>query len=333
MKPNLRILFTIALGVADRPNRFHTPAKFFLDIGTGLANYGVKSFYINHSAVHLKELEQKGSTKMDDHTFFDDHLDKVKPDYIFVWSGNFPGDRETARIAAEKGIPVIYGELGWFPQSETVYFDAEGTNYRSSIRKLDLDNVEVDGRLDAWAQEYLRSRMKGEVSEEGYLLVVLQDEQDLNIMHASPYKKMNEFVNDISHKFENEKIVVRKHPRFLNADLMCYPNVKYEDKGNVYDWMKNAKGIIGINSTVLLEALLLEKPVYAVGAGLASGLGVFHESSFVDNIILYDKPCEDIVLNSRKLLSELIFRRMLYRKDLADPLALRECCVFKSIMA
>jgi len=329
-RPN--VVFTIAVGVDDRPRRFHTPAKFFVQLGDGLSQFGVKSYYIHHPDVRLKTMLKRRATSAADHETLRQRLLKIRPRYMFVWNGNCLGDEVSRTVARELGIQSCFAEIGWFPQSETIYFDWEGTNFRSSIRSLDLRELDVDPRIDAWISSYIEDRSGKSVDERGYLFVPLQDEDDTNITDASPYRRMNDFVRDLSARFPDERIIVRRHPRFMQVELDTYSNVEYRNDGGVYDWLQHAKGIIGINSTVLLEALLYDKPIYSVGQSLASGLGVYAEFPTAIEIDLKDVVDEETRTRRRVLLSELVFKRMMRREDLDDAQSLSNYFVFQDMI-
>ncbi len=327
------VVFTLALGIADRPKRWHTPGTFFVRVGDVLEQWGIDCYYVAHPVVRLQAVDRRTSWRMESAEALGDVIAPLRPSYLFVWNGNAAGDRETVRVAERMGIQCVFAEIGWFPQSETVYFDWDGTNFRSSIRRLDVDAVAVDPRLDKWVADYLAPRVGQTVAEPGYVFVPLQDETDTNITEASPYKTMDAFVCDVSMRLPTERIIVRRHPRFMDVELGNYSNVEYRNDGELYDWLRGAKAVIGINSTVLLEALLLEKPIVAMGQGLASGLGVFHEPESAADIDPSEAVTHGQRERRRKLLSELIFRRMLCREALSDPAVLGNNFVFQSMRA
>jgi hypothetical protein len=331
-RPPKSIVFTLALGITDRPKRWHTPGKFFVQVGDMFEAHGIDCYYFAHPDVKLKWIDNRTSWRIESASELERIMRPLNPGYLFVWNGNFGSDRETVKVAHELGAKPVFGEIGWFPQADTMYFDFEGTNFRSSIRGIDLSQVDVDVRIGSWIDTYTRDHAGEGISDAGYLFVPLQDEQDTNITDASPYRRMNDFVRDLSARFPSERIVVRRHPRFMEVELDTYDNVEYRNDGNLYDWLSAAKGVVGINSTVLLESLLYDKPVYTVGQGLASGLGVFHEFAKAGDIVLCDEVDETMRGRRRALLSELVYRRMLQRSDLEKPDVICRYFVFTEII-
>ena len=81
---------------------------------------------------HGERIKDKLSSKM---------LGEFSPDYIILWNGDLPKDGIVTRLAAKNNIPIIYVEMGWFPQEKTIYFDFRGVNASSEIRDLKLKNI------------------------------------------------------------------------------------------------------------------------------------------------------------------------------------------------
>lgn len=314
----LKLLFAIALGITDRPERWETIAKFFVTLGNTLLEAGVESWYVCHPAASkpLASVRKDRSIICEDHGIFDTVLRDVRPDVIFIWNGGSDGDVITTQHADMLEIPCRFGELGWFPQSETIYFDTDGTNARSSIRRFDLSTRTVDPRLDVWLTDWHARHEAPAPGLTGYIFVPLQDERDLNITLASPYETMDAFVTALATKFPSERFIVRPHPSFSDVALRPHANVMVRSDGPLHGWIKHADAVVGINSTVLLESLAWSKPTHAVGAGLATGLDVMYEASSIEELTLFRDVEMDRHDRTRRLLSELIFVRETKRKDL-----------------
>ncbi|MBN2561965.1 MAG: hypothetical protein JXQ75_13655 [Phycisphaerae bacterium] len=314
----LTLLFAVAVGITDRPARWHAISRFFATMGNTLREIGVDSWYVCHPAAAkpLQRVLCGRSIVREDHSDFGDLLDRIKPDAVFIWNGASDGDLMTRRFADERGIPCRFGELGWFPQSTTLHFDTEGTNARSSIRRLDLSSVRVDPRLDEWLERWRSDQEMTDPDRRGYVFVPLQDERDVNITLASPYATMDAFVTALAGKFPSTRFIVRPHPHFAEAPLTPHPNVEVRCDGSLHGWIKHADAVVGINSTVLLESLAWDKPTHSVGVGLATGLDVLFEADSVEGLTL-DRQIDPYRRErTRQLLSELIFVRQIYRKDL-----------------
>jgi len=326
------IVFTLALGIQDRPRRWHTPGKFFVNVGDMFERHGIDCYYVVHPDVKLKWVDDRTSWRIESPAELVDIIRPLHPGHVFIWNGNNAGDRETAACAERVGATPVFAEIGWFPQADTIYFDRDGTNFRSSIRRLNLDTVKVDDRLEQWKRAYRETYTENRVDEQGYVFVPLQDETDTNILEASPYGRMNDFVRDLSAQLPDERLIVRRHPRFMDVELDTYSNVEYRNDGNLYDWLTNATAIVGINSTVLLESLVFDKPIFTVGESLATGLGVYHEYASAREIDWTRTVDTDMQMRRRQLLSELVFKRMLKRAELERPEVLADYFLFSEML-
>ncbi len=327
-------LAVVAVGNSDRPDRFDFQTNLFGTIGVGLANLGVDLHLVCHPDApgNPSRIAPGHQIFREDHADFEALLDRFDPAWLFVWNGGSDGDRITQKHAAQHGIPVVYAELGWFPQATTFYFDPCGTNARSEIRNLDLTGVEIDPRLDSWVARYLAEMGWGPVDPGEYVFVPLQDERDLNITLASPYETMAEFVDALSLRFPDKRFVVRPHPRFPDVVLNERPNVDVRSGGGLYGWLRGARSVVGINSTILLESLLMGKPTFSVGAGLATGLDVMFEAASVENLDLDRRSDSSREERRKRFLSELIFRRQLDRSRAGDPQYLLESMVVGGLL-
>ncbi len=247
-------------------------------------------------------------------------LDAIRPQAIILWSGATQIDMEVCRLAGERKIPVRFVELGWFPQSKTVYFDYEGTNARSSIRTFDLTQRPLDPRLDEWLRSYRAERAAPRPDIDGeYIFVPLQDIRDVNISLASPYQSMDAFVSALATRFPHKHFVVRPHPHFSDVWLTPHANVSVRRDLSIHPWLQHASAVVGINSTALLEALCAGQPTHSVGVGISTGLDVMYEFDGVDSMTLHDDIDSDRAERTRRFLSELIFTRQTQTSDLANP--------------
>ncbi len=313
-----RILFAIALGITDRPERWTEIARFFVTMGNTLREAGVQSWYACHPKARgpLSRAPKERRWISETHEGFDDLLERVRPDVVFIWNGGSNGDAVTSEKCRKYGIECRFGELGWFPQSQTVYFDAEGTNARSSIRRLDLSRVAVHPGFEAWLADWRAGQNPADPGERGYVFVPLQDERDLNITLASPYRTMDAFVSALSARFPQDRFIVRPHPQFTDVSLTRHENVEVRTDGALHGWLRHADAVAGINSTALLEAVAWGKPVHAVGEGVATGLDVLHDWADAEQMRLHREMPAERRERARRLLSELVFVRQTRRKDL-----------------
>lgn len=197
-------------------------------------------------------------------------IENFRPHKIFFHNGSHPMYYEVLnRIKrAFPHIPIVYSELGWFPQQDNVYFDTEGVNGLSSISKKNF--TEFCGRDHIYpTQEKLK----------GHTVIITQLENDTNlIVNSNRFKSMEKFVEYcISKVPKSEEIIIKLHP------LENYPErferfessrIKVVKEGDLASIIQESKAVIGINSTVLLESLQYSTNVYFFGQGVISNKGV-----------------------------------------------------------
>ena len=188
---------------------------------------------------------------------------------------------------------VFFAEQGWFTQKDGFYLDEDGVNALSSIRGGLPTRASSNNGRAAKLIEKMHRRMivgGGPDTGEGYIFVPLQVESDMQIEHFSNLPKggrmiQEDFAEAVLKAFPDKRIVFRPHPlaRHVGGKIAALPasqahgNAEIRADGNSYQWIRNAVAVVGINSTVLIEALTFFKPVAAVGKGVFSGNGVVME--------------------------------------------------------
>jgi glycosyltransferase involved in cell wall biosynthesis len=194
-----------------------------------------------------------------------------KPNKLLFHNGLHPMYQDVLNEVKKLGIPIIYSELGWFPQKDHVYFDRWGTNGKSYLASL---SAEAFCRKSIDDEEEPKKKVKGE-----HVLVVTQLENDTNLIVNSPlFKKNRSFVKHVINQVpDTEKIIIKTHPLDKNwEELLEFENerVKVIKEGNLEELLSNAKAVIGINSTVLIQALQYDVNIYSYGYGLLDNKGV-----------------------------------------------------------
>lgn len=189
----------------------------------------------------------------------------AKSDLVFLWNGQDNNRCYTPakKICKEKNIPCYFLEVGYFPQRKFFTIDSKGINATSELMEDDLSWIN-DYHINKMNQkriDYIGDRKR---INKGYVFVPLQVEADSNIILHSPFKDMQSFINHVEEKFKGEKIIFKQHPREKKKFKSSF-EILYE--GDHLDLILGAKCVYGINSTVLLEAALLDVPVEAIGEG------------------------------------------------------------------
>lgn len=324
-------LFTLAVGVADRPERWGSVSGYYLNLAHSLQRLGHRvAFAINPRIRVRREFVRYELHIVDDHERLAALLSAERFTHAFIWGGRLDADRETRTRLDACGVRVAFSELGWFPQAGTVYFDAAGTNAEVSFNGHPHDECQREARkaFSKQRREFYRRKaglgffasppefsiLAPDLTKP--VLVPLQDESDTNITLASPFKRMGDFVDCLAQHYPRYRFVVRPHPSAPVANLPRHANVSYQDGAvDVYRSMSEYGLVVGINSTLLLESAMMNMPVVAFGKGIGSGTGVFHEVNPDD----LPEDLEQLRIDSLRAeayLAFLIGQRQLFKSDL-----------------
>ncbi|WP_448546848.1 capsular polysaccharide export protein, LipB/KpsS family [Thalassotalea fusca] len=235
---------------------------------------------------------------------------------VLVWNGNFDYQQTFLKLIRKKQkISLLYTEVAWFDQSNSVYVDPLGVNGNSLLaqtapKKL-TNSQEI--KVKQFIQDYTGGLSPSKLPNNKLIkiLVPLQVDTDSNIVHHSPFKNMKSFIAYLENWLpdKNIEVLIRAHPK---------ATYEYEIKSNRNDFRIDSTGelkskiaeadiVIGINSTVLLQSLAFLKPVFAFGDG------VFSSSSAVHKIRMdepFSIPSMD-VCSIYELLHFLVFQKQI----------------------
>lgn len=187
---------------------------------------------------------------------------------ITLWNGSLCCGPLFTRLCKEKRIPHCYLEWGMLPQRTHVFVDPLGfagdsiMNYDLSwVNREDFDNLYAKRQeLQSWYP----------LSDEGYVLVPLQKENDTQVLYHTPYLNMNEFIEDVIKMYPHNKIIIKPHPK--DENIIEFSKYWIQDKRvgiagahtDFLTWACKAKLVVGLTSTTLYEAGVLGKPVISL---------------------------------------------------------------------
>lgn len=241
--------------------------------------------------------------------FYSDVLHELVPDRIVVWNGMASHHEDFMAVVNEAGLrdKVYFMELGWLPQRDSFHCDPRGVNAASSIAHDDYSaplSAEQSAALKAALVRHYESCLIRKLNN--LILVPLQIESDSNITHFSPYKTNQEFITMLEEWIPaGYKVVIRPHP----LSVLPVPTWKRSDfvldrYQELYRTLGKARFVVGINSTVLVEALACGAGVMAFGRGVFSSLSGVHvtEEDFFEDVA-------GRVVSYERFLYELIFNK------------------------
>ena len=214
-------------------------------------------------------------------------IDEYKPDVVVMFNG-FATETLPATTMLREKYPVFHVEQGWLPQKGNIYIDKLGTGARSIIarRIQELRESKVDdfdmgmaiGELKASYRNH--NTFKNPHPGKKFVVVPMQLEHDTSIIYDSPvFKTMNSLIAYLRKAFKNTPydVIVKSHPREKEKSWRAADGLLTERHASLNDMIahQDCAGVVGINSTSLIEALVHQKPVICLGRNVASGTGAY----------------------------------------------------------
>lgn len=226
------------------------------------------------------------------------HLVKPSEDFsryrkVIIPNGLWPSVREaTEKIDASRRV---FCEIGFFPQARNVYFDRLGVHGHSSIRTAALPAVSAEraAQLQQLREAYRTSnfvRVKWDSVSvqdtapdtldlpDDYILVPLQLERD-TAFELCPFPDNQHIIDFVESALPNRHLAFKVHPqdngsRYRISDANTLVPSSNRDLTRL---VEHAGAIVGANSTVILEALLLGKKCATYGIGFTTGQDIVLE--------------------------------------------------------
>ncbi len=172
-------------------------------------------------------------------------------------------------VAAEKGIPVVHLEIGplrWPQYRPTAYLDFSGVNGNTeAARRYLASGFQPDAGYDIEALRrffYLAGDSQTPAAR-FKLGVALQVEDDSNLLA-------------FGHGFDNQSLLVYAHLHYPDGDVLVrgHPGSLFAPKADWYAvddspdsvaFIRRCERILTVNSSVGLEAMLMQTPVELLG--------------------------------------------------------------------
>jgi acetyltransferase-like isoleucine patch superfamily enzyme len=216
-------------------------------------------------------------------------VEKFQPDRIVIWNGNFQHQESTVQTLNELGYRdrTLHLEVAWFSQKEFVYLDPKGVNMKSSIchRAVSPLSPLQRMRLDQWYGRLQHGRIGAEQIRRRpgpqRIFVPLQVDTDTSIQEGSPFLDMRSFIKFLEEWVPSDcEVILKAHPKAHYPYVLGTRRRDFHIRASssVDELMAEADIVLGVNSTVLMEAAALGKRVVAFGRGLFSGCRVLSEA-------------------------------------------------------
>lgn len=253
-------------------------------------------------------------------------------DLVCMWNGSKLPLAVSRYISKLMGINLLHFENGALPNTTTV--DSNGVNFRNSLVGLPLtfwEDVNVDyqkiqsltaksltvrekRRPSAFSNFFLKLRQNETCKivslPTNYIFVPFQVHDDTQVLlHSPQVKTMEQLLAVVWHAVEkfNENtitplsIVVKEHPSDWGRIDYTKLRQQYQERNVIFaneyrteDLIKGSSGVITLNSTVGIEALLYHKPVISLGDAFYNIPGlvthVTDPNKLADYFYVFDRP-------------------------------------------
>ena len=181
--------------------------------------------------------------------------------FVVIWNGLQHTALAVSRICSMRGIPKCYIEWGMLSQSDHFFIDPCGFCGDSILNK-DLSWINKQD-IDKMLEKRSELQSKYPISDEGYILVPLQIENDTQILHHTKYNNMDDFVKDIENMYPNNTIIIKTHPN--STAKRSFDRAIISEERDFMTLASKASVVVGLTSTTLYEAGILGKKIVAIG--------------------------------------------------------------------
>lgn len=243
--------------------------------------------------------------------YFYDYLRTKDIDLICVWNGTLIPLAAAALVAKKLARRTLFFENGYLPGTTTV--DPAGVNNCSSLvgktrdfyerQTIDQSRLansyrrspEIRELKSKWYQKLLTRKKVGEpekiVLPKQFVFLPLQVHDDTQILLHSKLRTMEQFLDFVIPAVEiyneqhgaNLHVVVKEHPSDFGRVDYSGLKAKYNRAQVAFlrffptpTLIEKAAGVITINSSVGIEALLKHKPVITLGRAFYNVSGLVH---------------------------------------------------------
>jgi|TARA_Y100000296_G_scaffold86525_1_gene126580 capsular polysaccharide export protein len=241
-------------------------------------------------------------------------FDKKSFEMVGLWSGRKWRQHIVSELFFES-TAFVYFENGGLPRTTTV--DSLGVNYSSSIprdpkfyNQYRIENVELPKQLIERKSKKKISADSPTDLPERFIFVPFQVDSDIQIVEYSPWiHNMKQFYNTVVelkrvYGEKIPKIVIKEHPSSVNDYSFLHTigdDIIFRNSVSTQDLIERSELVITINSSVGLEAILLNKPVIALGNAFYNIDGLVDVAEDFPQLIKacenYQKPLEPLRSN------------------------------------
>ena len=228
---------------------------------------GVRGVYGWAKAVQARLLELRLTAQLTD----DPQLAAL------IYNGSNYPESVLAQVAHDLGRTRLIVEGGFFPDSMQI--DPRGVNAANSVPRdaafyLDThEDFAAGGLPDLTKTRAVKAGATATVAlPNDYVFVAFQVPSDMQVTRHSPWiTDMATFYAEMQAAAERHPalhFVIKEHPSFplsVQGHLPPHPRVTFANANVTRDLIAHAVGVVTLNSTVGLEAVLLDRPAIILG--------------------------------------------------------------------
>lgn len=204
--------------------------------------------------------------------------------HLGMWNGQGGHRRTLVMVAQRLGLKTLFAELA--PIAGHVTLDPSGVNAAGMLpqdpayyRAWAAAHSE-SGAVEQWRERLVaRSGVKrenqGDAGKGPFLFVPLQVRGDTQIgMHGGWIRSVPAFIDEIAKAAQHLplgwRVVFREHPsdRTGNAEQLARlvgPRIAVDNTTDTFELVRRSEGVVTVNSSVGMQALLFAKPVLVLG--------------------------------------------------------------------
>jgi capsular polysaccharide export protein len=202
-------------------------------------------------------------------------------DTVILWNGMKQPNKTPYQVAKVCGKKTMLFENGLLPN--TTVLDAKGVNALNSVprephfyRDINIDDSEITKKLVV-RQPHKNRKLDEQnvVLPESFIFVPFQVPNDTQIVCHSPWiDSMEAFHQVLEHaliELDSKPdlcFVIKEHPSWPRSFKHLHdknPRIIFANNMNTQDLVERSTAVVTINSTVGIEALLLNKKVITLG--------------------------------------------------------------------
>lgn len=223
--------------------------------------------------------------------------------HLGMWNGQGGQRRTLVMVARALGLDTLFAELA--PIAGHVTLDPSGVNAAGML-------PQEAGYYRAWAAEHadrgavaqwrellvarsgVKRESQGDVGTGPFLFVPLQVRRDTQIgVHGGWIKTVPGFIDEVAKAAQQLpagwRVVFREHPsdRIGNAEQLARlvgPQVAVDNATDTFELVRRSAGVVTVNSSVGMQALLFDKPVLVLGRANYAVPGVAKTAGSADEL-------------------------------------------------